>query len=156
MLSIKLKQGQKTAFPFPLRVSPCLAKGKHSSLPWTPIPYRFLSPTFCLPPETGPHSFICTLFYRYVYGFGFHSAFLFVFLWLFGKQFYKSVHYLVLSNFIGDIEYLLFVLLNSAVWIGYIVRCSYLCWLFSKHLTCAILSLLKILFGYSIFEKSMI
>ena len=29
----KLKQGQKTAFPFPLMVSPCLAKGKHSSLP---------------------------------------------------------------------------------------------------------------------------
>ena len=44
MLSIKLKQGQKTAFPFPLMVSPCLEKGKHSSLPWTPIPYRFLFP----------------------------------------------------------------------------------------------------------------
>ena len=136
------------------------------SMPWKrqalisslnpPFPTVFYPPTFCLPPETGPRSFICTLFYSYVYGFGFHSVLLFVFLWLFGKQFYKSVHYLVLSNFIGDIEYLLFVLLNSAVWIGYIVRCSYLCWLFSKHLTCAILSLLKFLFGYSIFEKSMI
>ena len=85
------------------------------------FPTVFYPPTFCLPPETGPRSFICTLFYSYVYGFGFHSVLLFVFLWLFGKQFYKSVHYLVLSNFIGDIEYLLFVLLNSAVWIGYIV-----------------------------------
>ena len=116
------------AFPFPLMVSPCLEKGKHSSLPCPPpFPTVFYPPTFCLPPETGPRSSICTFFYSYVYGFGFHSVLLFVFLWLFGKQFYKSVHYLVLSNFIGDIEYLLFVLLNSAVWIGYIVRCSYLC-----------------------------
>ena len=128
MLSIKLKQGQKTAFPFPLMVSPWLCKRQAliSSLN-PPFPAVFYPPTFCLPPETGPHSFICTLFYSYVYGFGFHSVLLFVFLWLFGKQFYKSVHYLVLSNFIGDIEYLLFVLLNSAVWIGHIVRCSYLC-----------------------------
>ena len=45
---IKLKPGQKTAFPFPLMVSPCLEKGKHSSLPYTPIPYRFLSPYILL------------------------------------------------------------------------------------------------------------
>ena len=31
---IKLKLGQKTAFPFPLMVSPCLAKGKQSYLPY--------------------------------------------------------------------------------------------------------------------------
>ena len=35
---IKLKQGQKTAFPFPLMVSPCLVKGKHSSLPYPLTP----------------------------------------------------------------------------------------------------------------------
>ena len=105
---------------------PCKRQALISSLN-LPFPTVFYPPTFCLPPETGPRSFICTLFYSYVYGFEFHSVLLFVFLWLFGKQFYKSVHYLVLSNFIGDIEYLLFVLLNSAVWIGYIVRCSYLC-----------------------------
>ena|GEM_PF-5075247 len=37
------------AFPFPLMVSPCLEKGKHSSLPCPPpIPYRFLSPYILL------------------------------------------------------------------------------------------------------------
>ena len=45
---IKLKPGQKTAFSFPLMVSPCLEKGKHSSLPYAPIPYRFLSPYILL------------------------------------------------------------------------------------------------------------
>ena len=34
------------------------------------FPAVFYPPTFCLPPETGPRSSICTLFYSYVYGFG--------------------------------------------------------------------------------------
>ena len=65
---IKLKQGQKTAFPFPLMVSPCLEKGKHSSLPYTPIPIRFLSPNILLAAVTEPRSSICTRFYSHVYG----------------------------------------------------------------------------------------
>ena len=64
----KLKQGQKTAFPFPLMVSPCLEKGKHSSLPYTPIPIRFLSPNILLAAVTEPRSSICTRFYSHVYG----------------------------------------------------------------------------------------
>ena len=55
-------------------------------------------------------------------GLGFHSILLFVFLWLFGEQFYKNVLFLVLSAFTVDIEYLLLVLLGSAVGGGYIVR----------------------------------
>ena len=35
------------------------------------FPTVFYPPTFCLPPETEPLSFICTLFYSYVYGLGF-------------------------------------------------------------------------------------
>ena len=72
---IKLKQGQKTAFPFPLMVSPCLEKGKHSSLPYTPIPIRFLSPNILLAAVTEPRSSICTRFYSHVYGFCFTPFF---------------------------------------------------------------------------------
>ena len=72
---IKLKQGQKTAFPFPLMVSPCLEKGKHSSLPYTPIPIRFLSPYILLYAVSEPRSSICTLFYSHVYGFCFTPFF---------------------------------------------------------------------------------
>ena len=47
MLSIKLKQGQKTAFPFPLMVSPWLCKRQAliSSLP-PPFPTVFYPPHF--------------------------------------------------------------------------------------------------------------
>ena len=114
----KLKQGQKTAFPFPLMVSPLHT----SSL--NPYSLPFFIPLHFACRRRPDHVHLFALFSIAMFtGLGL----LFVFLWLFGKQFYKSVHYLVLSNFIGDIEYLLFVLLNSAVWIDYIVRCSYLC-----------------------------
>ena len=33
------------------------------------FPTVFYTPTFCLPPETDPHSSISTFFYSYVYGF---------------------------------------------------------------------------------------
>ena len=46
------------------------------------FPTVFYPPTFCLPPETETRSFICTLFYSYVYGLGLHSVLLFVVLWL--------------------------------------------------------------------------
>ena len=78
------------------------------------FPTVFPPPTFRLPPETEPHSFICTLFYSYVYRLGLHSVLLFAFLWLFGKQIYKSVFYLKLSAFKNDIKNLLFVLFSSA------------------------------------------
>ena len=118
---IKLKQGQKTAFPFPLMFSPCLAKGTHLFL--EPLfPTVFYPPTFCLPPETELRSFICTLFYSYVYGFGLHSVLVFTVLWLIWKQFYKNVLSFVLSDFMCYIKYLLLVLFGSAVGIGYIVR----------------------------------
>ena len=57
---IKLKQGQKMAFPFPLMVSPCLEKGKHSSLPWTPhsLPF-FIPPHFaCRRRQDHVHLFV--------------------------------------------------------------------------------------------------
>ncbi len=46
------------------------------------FPTVFYPPTFCLPPETEPHSSICTFFYSYVYEFGFRSVLLFVILGL--------------------------------------------------------------------------
>ena len=41
------------------------------------FPTVFYPPTFCLPLETEPLSSICTLFYSYVYWFGFQSILLF-------------------------------------------------------------------------------
>ena len=58
------------------------------------FPTVFYTPTFRLPPETEPHSFICTLFYSYVFRFGLRSVLLFVFLWLLGEQIYTNVLYL--------------------------------------------------------------
>ena len=46
------------------------------------FPTVFYPPTFCLPPETEPRSFICTLFYSYVYGLGLHSVLVFAIPWL--------------------------------------------------------------------------
>ena len=79
------------------------------------FPTVFYPPTFCLPPETELLSSICTFFYSYVYRFGLHSVLLFGVLWLISEQFYKSVRCLVLSNFMGDIKYMLFVWLSYAV-----------------------------------------
>ena len=45
-ISIKLKQGKKRHSPWWFLRG--FVKGKHSSLPWTPIPYRFLSPHILL------------------------------------------------------------------------------------------------------------
>ena len=57
-----------------------------------PFPTVFYPPTFCLPPETEPHSFICTFFYSYVYGFGLRSVLLSVILVLISELFYTNVH----------------------------------------------------------------
>ena len=82
----------------------------------TPLfPTVFYPPTFCLPPETEPHSSVCTFFYSYVFRFGLQSVLLFAVLWFVWGQFYKSVLFLVLSDFTGYIKYLLLVLLGSAV-----------------------------------------
>ena len=78
------------------------------------FPTVFYPPTFCLPPETEPRSSVCTFVYSYVFMFGLQSVLLFAFLWLFGKQIYKSVFYLKLSAFKNDIKNLLFVLFSSA------------------------------------------
>ena len=92
---IKLKQGQKTAFPFPPRWFLLALQKASTHLFLEPLfPTVFYPPTFCLPLETEPRSFICTLFYSYVYGFGLHSVLLFAVLWLMGVQFYKNVFYL--------------------------------------------------------------
>ena len=49
----------------------------------TPLfPTVFYPPTFCLPPETEPLSFICSLFYSYVFWFGLYSVLVFDVLWL--------------------------------------------------------------------------
>ena len=59
----------------------------------TPLfPTVFYPPTFCLPPETEPHSFICTFFYSYVYGFWLRSVLLSVILVLISELFYTNVH----------------------------------------------------------------
>ncbi len=123
---IKLKQGQKTAFPFPLMVSPWLCKRQAliSSLNPYSLPF-FIPPTFCLPPETEPLLSVCTFFYSYVFRFGLQSVLLFAVLWFVWGQFYKSVFFLVLSDFTGYIKHLLFILLSSEVGIGYIVRYSF-------------------------------
>ena len=41
------------------------------------FPTVFYPLTFCVPPETEPLSFICTLSYSYVYKLGLHSVLLF-------------------------------------------------------------------------------
>ena len=46
------------------------------------FPTVFYPPTFCFPPETEPLSFICTLFYSYVFWFGLYSVLVFDVLWL--------------------------------------------------------------------------
>ena len=46
------------------------------------FPTVFYPPTFCLPLETEPLSFICTLFYSYVFWFGLYSVLVFDVLWL--------------------------------------------------------------------------
>ncbi len=56
------------------------------------FPTVFYPPTFCLPPETEPHSFICTFFYSYVYGFWLRSVLLSVILVLISELFYTNVH----------------------------------------------------------------
>ena len=37
------------------------------------LPTVFYPPTFCLPPETEPHSSVCTFFYSYVFRLGLQS-----------------------------------------------------------------------------------
>ena len=102
---IKLKQGQKTAFPvplvgtycrlsahiaacrhilplrhiFPLMVSPCLCKRQALTLPYTPIPIRFLSPYILLAAVSEPRSSICTHLYSHVYGLCFTPFFYLLF-----------------------------------------------------------------------------
>ena len=75
----KLKQGQKTAFPFPLMVSPCLCKRQALTLPYTPIPIRFLSPYILLAAVSEPRSSICTHLYSHVYGLCFTPFFYLLF-----------------------------------------------------------------------------
>ena len=77
------------------------------------FPTVFYPPTFCLPPETEPLSSVCTFFYSYVFRFGLQSVLLFAFLWFVWGQFYKSVLFLVLSDFTGYIKYLLFYICSS-------------------------------------------
>ena len=92
----------------------------------TPLfPTVFYHPIFCLPPETEPLLSVCTFFYSYVFRFGLQSVLLFAVLWFVWGQFYKSVFFLVLSDFTGYIKHLLFILLSSEVGIGYIVRYSF-------------------------------
>ena len=87
---IKLKQGQKTAFPFPLMVSPCLCK-RQALLFLTPLfPSVFYPPTFCLPPCPNPvHLFALTYIATFT---DFASPRSFIccsfFIW---EQFYKCV-----------------------------------------------------------------
>ena len=77
---IKLKQGQKTAFPVPLVGTYCrfgtycpwwflraFVQRQALTLPWTPILIRFLSPYIWLAAVSEPHSSICTHFYSHVY-----------------------------------------------------------------------------------------
>ena len=73
------------------------------------FPTVFYPPTFCLPLETEPLLSVCTFFYSYVFRFGLQSVLLFAFLWFVWGQFYKSVLFLVLSDFTGYIKHLLFI-----------------------------------------------
>ena len=61
------------------------------------FPTVFYPPTFCLPPETEPHSSVCTLFYSYVFRFGLHSVLLFAVFLLIWEQFYKNVLCLIIG-----------------------------------------------------------
>ena len=76
---IKLKQGQKTAIPFPLMVSPCICKRQALTPPYTPIPIRFLSPYILLAAVSEPRSSICTHLYSHVYGLCFTPFFYLLF-----------------------------------------------------------------------------
>ena len=103
---------------------PCKRQALIFSLNPYSLPF-FIPPTFCLPPETEPLLSVCTFFYSYVFRFGLQSVLLFAVLWFVWGQFYKSVFFLVLSDFTGYIKHLLFILLSSEVGIGYIVRYSF-------------------------------
>ena len=60
-------------------VSPWLCK-RQANISFEPLfPTVFYPPTFCLPPETEPRSFICALFYSYVYKLELHSVLLVLF-----------------------------------------------------------------------------
>ena len=56
------------------------------------FPTVFYPPMFCLPPETEPHSSVCTFFYSYVFRFCLQSVLLFGNLWLMSERFYTNVH----------------------------------------------------------------
>ena len=102
---IKLKQGQKTAFPraacrhilplrhiFPLMVSPCICKRQALTLPYTPIPIRFLSPYILLAAVSEPRSSICTHLYSHVYGLCF-TPFFYLLFFLYESNFINVCFY---------------------------------------------------------------
>ncbi len=70
------------------------------------FPTVFYPPTFCLPPETEPHSSVCTFFYSYVFRHGFTPFFYLEFFCLFESDFIRmcfSLCYRILRDFTGDI-----------------------------------------------------
>ena len=113
---IKLKQGQKTAFPFPLMVSPLHSSSLHPySLPF------FIPLHFACRRRPNPFHLFAHFSIAMFTGFNFTPFF---YLKLFGKLVSKFIRMslcLKLSAF-DDIKYLLLVLLGSVVGICYIVR----------------------------------
>ena len=106
---IKLKQGQKTAFPFPLMVSPL----QTSSLNPYSLPF-FIPLHFACRRRPNPVHLFAHFSIAMFTGFNFTPFF---YLYLFGylvSKFIRMSLYLKLSAF-DDIKYLLLVLLGSAL-----------------------------------------
>ena len=115
---IKLKPGQKTAFPFPLMVSPWLCKRQANISSLNPYSLPFFIPLhFACRRRPNPIHLFVPFSIAMFSGWGFNpfSILLFAVLWLTWELFYKNVlcHYVI--GFTGDIEYLLFVLFGSEV-----------------------------------------
>ena len=119
---IKLKQGQKTAFPFPLMVSPWLCKRQAliSSLHPYSLPL-FIPLYFACRRRPNPFHLFAPISIAMFSGLGFTPFFYLLFFGSFEGNFI-SVLLVMLSDFTDYIEYLLLVLLGFVVGICYIVR----------------------------------
>ena len=112
----KLKQGQKTAFPFPLMVSPLHTSSLHPySLPF------FIPLYFACRRRPNPFHLFAPISIAMFSGLGFTPFFYLLFFGSLEGNFI-SVLLVMLSDFTDYIEYLLLVLLGSVVGICYIVR----------------------------------
>ena len=126
---IKLKQGQKTAFPFPLMVSPL----RTSSLNPYSLPF-FIPLHFACRWRPNPFHLFALFSIAMFTGLGFNPFFYLRLLSKLVSKLERMSLYLKLSAF-GDIEYLLLILFGSAVGIGYCTPYFHFCWFLVNHLS---------------------